>query len=114
MLCLRYCDQFAMPSWHVSAAGSNAKSLHKTQMVCVCPEFDRKTVSALLPRRDWVFLTSPSCHRSRFTSWEAHSMFFTTYAQKWTPCRPAVSNRNALPGQKLCYYLYEGRTSNDL
>jgi len=25
-----------------------------------------------------------------------------------------MSNRNALLGQKLCHYLYQGRTMNDL
>jgi len=28
--------------------------------------------------------------------------------------RPAMSNRNALLGQKICHYLYEGSTLNDL
>jgi len=28
--------------------------------------------------------------------------------------KPAMSNRNALLGQKLCHYLDEGRTLNDL
>jgi len=56
--------------------------------------------------------------RRRLTSAELSFAFACThvapfYTTPKTP-RPAMSNRNALLGQKFCHYLREGRTLNDL